>query len=67
MHGPPGTVHSPSTQSPELLGPGKGTKLTTHLGLCPCRARKNLSGLDLESAQNAGPTWDNALAEHAEA
>ena len=26
MHSPPGTVHSPSTWSPELLGPGKGTK-----------------------------------------
>ena len=24
--GPPGTVHSQSTWSPELLGPGKGTK-----------------------------------------
>ena len=27
-HGPPGTVHSPSTWSPELLRPGKGTKPT---------------------------------------
>ena len=26
MHGPPGTVHSPSTWSPELLGTGKGAK-----------------------------------------
>ena len=26
MQGPPGTVHLPSTWSPELLGPGKGTK-----------------------------------------
>ena len=25
-HSPPGTVRSPSTWSPELLGPGKGTK-----------------------------------------
>ena len=25
-HGPPGTVHSPVTWSPELLRPGKGTK-----------------------------------------
>ena len=26
MHSPPGTVHSPSTWSLELLGPGKGTR-----------------------------------------
>ena len=26
MHGPPGTVCVPSTSSPELLRPGKGTK-----------------------------------------
>ena len=26
IHRPPGTVRSPSTWSPELLGPGKGTK-----------------------------------------
>ena len=26
MHCPPGRVHSPNTWSPELLGPGKGTK-----------------------------------------
>ena len=36
--GPHETVHSPSTWSPELLGPGKGTKHTVDLGLCPCRA-----------------------------
>ena len=28
MHDPPGTVHSPSTWSPELIRPGKGTKCT---------------------------------------
>jgi len=28
MHGPPGTVCSPSTQLPELLRPGKDTKHT---------------------------------------
>ena len=48
MHGPSGTVSSPSTQSPELLRPGKGTKSTAHLGVCPCRAPENLSGLDWE-------------------
>ena len=39
------TVHSPSTQLSVLLGPGKGTKRTAHLGLCPCRAPKNPRGL----------------------
>ena len=33
MHGPPRTVCSPSTWLPELLGLGKGTKCTAHLGL----------------------------------
>ena len=63
-HNPPGTVHAPSTRSPELLGPEMSTKCTANLGLCPCGAPKNLSSLDLGSAQNAGPTWDSALAEH---
>ena len=67
IHSPPGTVHLPSTQSPEWLGPGKGAKHTAHLGLCHGRAPENLSSLDLGSAQNAGPTWDTALAEHPEA
>ena len=31
MHGPPGTVCSPSTWLPELLRPGKGTKCTPNL------------------------------------
>jgi len=64
MHGPPGTVSSPGTQSPEWLGPGKGTKLRPLLGLCPWGSPKNLSSLDLGSAQNTGPTWDSSLAEH---
>ena len=67
MHGLPGTVRSPSTWSPELFGPDKGTEVTAHLGLCPCRAPENLRSLDLGSAQNTGPTWDSALAEHPEA
>ena len=33
MHDPPRTVCSPSTWSPELLGPAKGTKCTALLGL----------------------------------
>ena len=37
MNCPPGTVCSPSTQSPDLLRPGKGTKHTAHLDLWPCR------------------------------
>ena len=49
MHSSLGIVHSPSTQLPEQLGPGKGTKHTVHLGQCPCSAPKNLSGLELGS------------------
>ena len=30
MHSPPETVHSPSTRSPEMLHPGKGTKCTAN-------------------------------------
>ena len=45
-HGPPGTVHSPSTWSPELLGPGKYIKCKAHLGQCPCRAPRSLSIVD---------------------
>ena len=60
----PGTVLLPSTWSHELLGPGEGMKHTAHPGLSPYGAPKNLSGLDLGSTQNAGSTWDSALAEH---
>ena len=63
-HGWPGTERSPSAWSPEQHGRKKGTKHTAHLGLCPCGAPENLSGLDLGSAWNAGSTWDSALAEH---
>ena len=54
---------SPSTRSPELLGTGKDTKCTAHLGQCPYRTPKNLSGLVLETAWDTGPTWGSALAE----
>ena len=47
-HGPAGTVHSPSNQSPELPGPEKGTKRTNQLRLCPCRAPRT----------SAAQTWD---------
>ena len=56
-HGPPETARSPSSWSPELLGPGKGTKRTAYPGLCPCGTPENLSCLDLGSARNSGPTW----------
>ena len=62
-HGSPGIVHSPSTWSPELLGPGTGTKRIAHLGLCPCRAPETLSSLDLGSAWKALTTGHSALAE----
>ena len=63
MRGPPGTVCWPSTQSPEWLGPGKGAKHTAHLG-CSMESTESLSGLDMGSAQNSGPSWDSALTEH---
>ena len=46
MHGPPGTVRSASTWSPELLRPGKCTKHRTHFREHPCRAAWNLSNVD---------------------
>ena len=64
IHGPTGTGRSPSTSSPELLRPEKGTKRTAYSGLWPCGVPKNLSGLDLVNAWNTGSTWDSALAEH---
>jgi len=64
MHSPPGTVHSPSIQLPQWLGPVKGSKYTAHLGLCPHGTPKNLCSLGPESARNAGLTWDSALMEH---
>ena len=65
MQGPPGRVCWPSTCSPELLRPGKGTKRTPN-SLCPCRVPRvsenlNLSRLDLRSAWNPGPALDSAL------
>ena len=59
-------VHSPSTQPPGLLRPGTGTKGTAHPGLCACRVPENLSGSDLGSTRNTGPTRDSALSEHLE-
>ena len=64
MHSPPGTVHSPSTQLPQWLGPVKGSKHTANLGLCPHGTPKNLCSLGLECARNAGLTWDSAFMEH---
>jgi len=48
-HRPPGTVRSPSTWLPELLGPGKGTKSRVHLRQFPCRATWSLSSVDWDS------------------
>ena len=50
-HSPPGTVCSPSTWLPELLGPRKGT-MHTQPSLRPCRVPENLSSLDLGSTGN---------------
>ena len=49
MNGPPGTVRSPRTWSPELLGPGEGTKRRACFGQFPCRATWILSNVDWES------------------
>ena len=56
---------SPSTWSPKLLGPGKGTKHRPKPSLCLCRVPENLnlSGLDLGSACKPGPASDSSLAE----
>ena len=47
--------------SPELFRPGKGTECTANPCLCPGRAAKNLSGLDLGSAWNAVPRGTEPL------
>ena len=49
MHRSHGTVHSPSTWSPELLGPGKCKKPRACFGEFPCRATWSLSSVDQES------------------
>ena len=51
-----GRGHSPSTWSPELLRPGKGTK-----HLCGAPESLNLSGSDLGSARNPQPALDSSL------
>ena len=53
---------SPSTWSPKLLGPGKGTKHRPKPSLCLCRVPENLnlSGLDLGSTYNPGPASDSS-------
>ena len=63
-HSPPGTVHSLSTWSPELLT-WEGHKTHTQLSLCLCGVPENLnlSRLDLGSVQNAGPNLDSSPAE----
>ena len=56
-----GRVHSPSTWSPELLEPGKGTKpRPNRLCLCGLPENLNLSSLDLGSAHNPGPALDSS-------
>ena len=64
VHRPPGTVHSPSTWSPELLGPGKSTKHRPN-EVCAFveTLELNLSGLNLGSTLNPGPALDNSPAE----
>ena len=49
MNRPPGTARWPRTWSPELLGPGEGTKRRACFGQFPCRATWILSSVDWES------------------
>ena len=53
---------SPNTWSPELLGPGKGTKCRPNWVCASEELPKylNLSGLDLGSAYNPGPASDSS-------
>ena len=52
-----GRVHTPSTWSPELLGPGKSTNEgQPSLRLCGAPQNLNLSRLDLGSARKPWPT-----------
>ena len=60
-----GRVRSPSTWSPELLGPGKGTKHRPNQ-VCASGVTKNLSDLDLGTAYNSG-TDSQFLAEQPKA
>ena len=54
MHGPPGTVRSPNTWLPELLGPGKNTeRMPNRVSPCGVPKNLNLSSLDLGNALNA--------------
>ena len=64
MHGPPGTVHSPSSWSPEWFGPGKGTKCTGHLGSVPLWDTREPKWLRLRKCKITGHTWESVLAEH---
>ena len=64
IHGPPGTVHSPSSQSPEWFGPGKGTKCTAHLGSVPLWGTWEPKWLRRHKCKITRPNWDSALAEH---
>ena len=52
---------SPNTSSPELLGPGKGTKYRPNR-VCASEDSEclNLSGLDLEGALSPGPALDGS-------
>ena len=61
MHHPARRVQSPSTWSPELLGPEKGTKRRPNtLCLCGVPENLNLSSLDLGSARNPGLALDSS-------
>jgi len=62
-HGPPRTVHSPSTWSLELLGPGKGTKLTPNR-VCALQTTLGLSSVGPESTRHLG-LWQTQCGSYA--
>ena len=62
-HGPPGTVQSPCTWSPELFGPRMGTKRRPESAPMWRTENLNLRSLDLGNARNAGPALDHMPAE----
>ena len=54
MHTTTGSEPLQSTQEPEQLRAGKGTKCRAHLGQCPCRAPWSLSRVDPGSTRHLG-------------
>ena len=61
MHGPPGETVLAKHLVARAARTWEGHKMQAQPSLCPCGVPKNLSSLELGSAQNAGPALDSAL------